>query len=872
MGIDVIEYRGSLQWGAEIDTLADAAIGRMRDGTWRQRLIVATPPVSQVGWAREVLFFPFDSAASYYYPCRFLAGVDQQGTDRYNLDPTQRSAIGGLLRERVYDVATTNPGTAVAATIAFGFDRSRHVRWWPIGPYDDDSVRVTDEFYRRNDLDVSHDHRTMYVVATGHLFDRRNGGRPFDLGLTDTLLAIDVLLLIPQGSAWLDADGVRRTADSNMEILYTRCHVTKTDLRPAIEGRDTVHERYRSIAFCIDMKRQGDTGVGGPFHDDNSGHRMDLRVRWTGKEKLALRSIALRDTMAYLLTDPDGAGFRAEVIDTVERILRGYGWHDTAATNHIRDDRMGKIIRLYTGDEGTFLRNVGFNWLDSTLYRRYNWGDSVTRGLRAYRAQTTVVDGDAPTMTSQNEITVETYATDFWHIKGEWSDVVRRNQSRQSWMGGQAEVRYGLPDSVQAPPSIVEHNGGRFYIPIIDLGGGSPRAAVDLYTRALQRMTYGAYITGHARSPYRNGAVNGLGRAAFISRRTGRRIILWPGVHTTLHLWTRQKNGVGYRDTLIGHVPEAAEIRANVNIGFCYGIQGIEYSYLGANANEYGAGNEFAADYGPIGPTTADTLNVVDLVLHTPSHISPPRRDTIPGFYTGWGNRLREIRWLNRHWVPRLWEHMRDLRWRDGYSMHFTTEQTYVPAGEQRTQQMIARPLDSNEVVTAVMAIDRYDRVDEPLETYVELGLFDSRPGIAGYDTSFAFVCNRRTFERPEDVDASTARGRLMDSLAEVRRVVIALNLSHPDTTNRYRLYHVVELAPDTTPLPQVHPTSTSRRVGVDTLLFVGDRVSVTLRPGGGALLKMYPVAPPPSSTEPPSGMPRDSGARSRKEGAGLPR
>jgi len=102
---------------------------------------------------------------------------------------------------------------------------------------------------------------------------------------------------------------------------------------------------------------------------------MDVRVRWTGKEKLALRSITLRDTAAQLLlgNNAEAAAYRAAIIDSVERVLRGYTWNDpgdTAATNSRLVDRLGKMIRIYTGDEGGGLRNVGYNWLESLLYRR----------------------------------------------------------------------------------------------------------------------------------------------------------------------------------------------------------------------------------------------------------------------------------------------------------------------------------------------------------------------------------------------------------------------------------------------------------------------------------------------------------------------
>jgi len=800
-------------------------------------------------WAREAIFFPFDSAASYYNQCRFLEprinGHFPGSTLRNALERDHRN---DSTLEQVYDTSTTLPAATVAEHIAFAYDPAYHVRRWKNGPWDD-SVHNTSEFFSRNDLDISVDHRTMYIVATGHLFDEDHGGRPYLTGQNDTLLAIDVVNEIPSATTYLNQYGQTVTAGADTTFVYATGFVTKQDLLPPVSGVDTAWSKYRAVPLLFDMKRADPNGHGGPFNDANSAHRMDIRVRWTGKEKLALRSIALRDTAAQLLLGDgaEAAAYRAAIRDSVERVLRGYTWNDpqdTAATNARLIDRLGKMIRIYTGDEGGGLRNVGFNWLDSVLYRRYGGGDSLTRGFRSYRAQAGTMETDASTMTSQNEITMETYPWDFWWAKGDWSDSLldaRPPISLQGWTGLEMSVRYGIPDSIVQPPTLIEHNGGRFYIPVLALDSGVAQQNVDMYSRFMQRANYGAYIPGHSIWPYEKSAINKLGRAAALARRTGRRLIQWPGVHVGMHLWNHARDGSDYRDTILSHLPEAAEVRVQVNLGLCYGARGVEYSYLGANDNEYDTSYNFYTDFGPVGPTTTDTDNVRTLYLHTPSYRNPPRADTIPNVYTGWGNRLREIRWINRWWIPRQWEYVKNLRWRDGYSTHFTVPQTYNP---DSTRQMNSRPLHTGDIVRSIRTYDRYGHLDSLIETYVELGLFDPHAGQNGYDTAFCYLVNRRTFERPSDVDSTTARGKLMDSLAEVRRLVVALNFHHPDTTHGYGWYRVVELAPDTTPLPQIFPTAPVARKGLDTLVFGDSSIAVTLRPGGGALLKIFPVAP----------------------------
>jgi len=55
LGIPIIEVRGDLRYTAATDTLADSALGRQPDGTWRHRLIVNLSPLSWIGWAREAM-------------------------------------------------------------------------------------------------------------------------------------------------------------------------------------------------------------------------------------------------------------------------------------------------------------------------------------------------------------------------------------------------------------------------------------------------------------------------------------------------------------------------------------------------------------------------------------------------------------------------------------------------------------------------------------------------------------------------------------------------------------------------------------------------------------------------------------------------
>jgi len=138
------------------------------------------------------------------------------------------------------------------------------------------------------------------------------------------------------------------------------------------------------------MVRINGAGLGGPFNMANSAHRMDLRVRWTGAEKLALRSIVLRDSVGQVLFGGDDAAWRSAVFNKTDRIMRGPTWEpgqDTLLTQDTLLERRRRVMRFYTGDEGLYTSAAPFNWLDSVLYRRYGGGtNGTTYGVRAFRA------------------------------------------------------------------------------------------------------------------------------------------------------------------------------------------------------------------------------------------------------------------------------------------------------------------------------------------------------------------------------------------------------------------------------------------------------------------------------------------------------
>ncbi len=808
-GIKIWELRN------ETESRTDA----LRDNAQRgEHIIPNLSPIDRGGNGREAIFYPFDSAQSYYWQDRFV--YQAGGVSRAN--STEKD-----VQERVFDSSNTTAGSIVAGQIAFGYDAAQHIRRYPVGE-NDDFVQNSNRLIENQLQYIAC--KTWYLVVTGHLFDELQGGGGADDD--DALLEIEIWNEVPKGNSYLTAyDTVYNSVPEDTEILYKTLYITKNSLKP-VGSSSSDYDIYRDTLIPINLYQDG-SAMGGPLHPSNSAHRFDIRIRWTGAEKVALRSIVMRDSITQLLAGntPADESYRQACLDTARRLLFGSlripngDWRDST------------VMRFYTGDEGQWFENAGYNMMDSLLYNTFGMGDSLTKGVRAYRAQARHPYASQHILTTANEITVENYHGDAIY-------------GVEDPMG-----LYNLPYS--QPPSIAEHNGGRYGLPVFDV----TKAGVDLYTQHMQRMRIGAYITGKNNWPYaQDNWANDLGHAAWSSRRTGKRIIQWPGVHSPFNvLWDTT---VRAHVPLLSHIPEAAELRLLANLGFCYGSRGVHYSWIGTTKDEFDTVSvrnhddtvrryKYYSDIGPIGPKTSDTNNYDTLYVVENITTNPPQRLEFPDFYTGWGVKMRELKWLGNEWLPRIGRAMAKLQWRDSYSMHFTTTQEWMSDNISGVFQSRVRPFPDTEIVASIQSFDLEGTVDPPEETYVELGLFEKVGGINPvssapdplYDTNHIFVVNRRTFERSSDIADTSVLGRAMDSLTETRTIQLRFRLPHPDQT-QYNFLHIREIEPDTEPL--AHTPGVGRK-GLDTIVYADSLVNLTLRPGGGALLRIS-YCPPDSN------------------------
>jgi hypothetical protein len=871
LGLKILERRTAFDAAGYL--LYDGLIEEA-DPDSNERVIVNGGLISSTGWAREIILYPFDSSQSLYWNSIFRMPdfASRPGGDTINSE--ERDHAGGFARERVYESANTTAGDTILKQVAFGYDSVFQLRRYP-GPAYDENVENSSAFLLRNELATraaglaeNQPVRSRYFAVRGHLFEF---GAAND---TDTLLLLDIYNEIPKGTEYLNSSGVVDSDTSqNLEILYTTLAVTKADLKPT--GTPPDYNRYVEKSFNVDLVRlQPTTGMGGPLNPNNTAHRFDLRVRWTGKEKVALRSINLRDSAAEMLLGQGTAlatarhNFRVALEHEADRIMRGPLFNpgipnDTNTTNSVRDDRMGRILRFYTGDEAMY-EMCGTNYIDTFLFHRFPnlTPNTLTRGMRGYRAQGGSNGRGAEmlhgTGTSENEISVELY-----FFEG----------PEHRAYDPEFASRFGLPYHIPRAPSLKEENGGRFGIPLLNIDSGNVRDSVDIFSRAMQRQSIGAYAPGGYFIWPLDRGVNHLGHGALVARRTGRRLILWPGVFSSLQVkWGEDPDPSHYAliDTQFSHLPTCGDERMLAGLAICYGSGGLHLGWVGSDPNEFGSryktlGGDsvlfnYVSDFGPAGPLTSDiTSDTLPTYVLENTDRFPAHRVEIPHFWTGWKSRSEEIRRLTTEWIPGLWPTLRRLRWRDAYSIHFTALQTWYdpPTGDLDTLLTRQRLLDTNEIIRDITAWGReyrqfahdtgfyFTRPDSATNTFVEVGLFDRLPGPNGYDTNAIMIVNRRTFERPAVVPRTSTRGRIMDSLADVRQIRFHLNnLHHPDTSHQYTWFRIVEVGADTVHIPVMSPGVEVSRTGLDTILHVDSLVSLTLRSGGSALLMIFPVGP----------------------------
>ncbi|MGE3800669.1 MAG: hypothetical protein AB7H80_06580 [Candidatus Kapaibacterium sp.] len=306
--INALNYFDKLAWSANVSK-------GHRITQWD-----ATLYGSQIGQARAVEFYPFDSAQSPWYPFRFMSTDDTvYGEVDYNSQGIPNDTLSR--REHIYDVSNTSPGTVIAEHIVFnGWDDEllRTARW----PSQTASGTVHEAYivdrWIQDDRPVDDDglpggpqiDSLYYLVITGHLFEN---GTSLD---SDSLLKVEVIYEVPKYDAAKDvkllfhpgANTTTAQSPSDTTFPITTFFVTKSALKP--QGND-IYNKYQEAIFPLDMRYLAN-GAWGPTNPGSANNgelsrRFDLKVTWLGGEQLALRSVTLRSLHGQLVFGKDSA-------------------------------------------------------------------------------------------------------------------------------------------------------------------------------------------------------------------------------------------------------------------------------------------------------------------------------------------------------------------------------------------------------------------------------------------------------------------------------------------------------------------------------------------------------------------------------------
>ncbi|MGE3800667.1 MAG: T9SS type A sorting domain-containing protein [Candidatus Kapaibacterium sp.] len=812
----------------------------------------AWPFANQIGYARAVEFYPFDSVQSPYYLFKF----EKRSGGETDTNATVLINNHRVL-EQVYNTTNTTAGTVIAEHISFNeWDDapSRIYRWGSEAvAHGDDSVQTVDRWII-DDLIVNDGGRPnhlaldslYYVVVTGHLFEN---GTSSD---SDSLLKIEVIYEVPKNDYfYAGTSPPRAKASTDTTFPVTTLYVTKNGLKPV--GPPFNWDRYREAIFPIDLRFLAN-GAWGPTNlntlDSAISRRFDLKVTWLGGEQLALRSVSLRSLHGQLTLGTDAAAkaWRQQRINLIRRLLYG-----SSSYNVSPDSLRRAYIGIHPAEEQHPTAYAGLEYLTQMVRDTFN----VPRP-----------GGASGERDSVGEFTAQSYIATLFHhhhLSTPSTTVIENYLWMQPSQGDDSvNKKKWFNLTFEEIPNIREENGGRFYLGEIDIDNP---ASVEEYEKTLQHLHVGRYIpdwsilgprhpdsSSHPGYRKRWGLLHRLGDAARISRATGRRLIQVPSNNGSLELKRFEENGVWKLDTLVGHMPTEAELKMVVNLGLAYGSKGAVYWWLPSTpdiAHNYSpdstvwATHGVHAGLGPIGSDykacyTGDTVdNTVNWTLHSGHHI--PKADpvdTIPNFYVGFGTRTRAVRHVN-HRLQKIGRAMMDLTWRESYSIHYT-----VPRPGSGTNGMLdfkSRPINSNEIIQEVIATHPITGVrDSAYATFVEIGLFDKKTGTTNgvydplKDTLFTFIVNRRTFERPDHISETSARGMKMDSLAETRLLKIRWNIPHPDTT-QYPFIRIREVLPPTDSIPLI-----GLRHTLDTVIAGRDSSCyLVLGAGQGTLLEI---------------------------------
>ena len=801
--------------------------------------------LAQVGRAQEVTFYPFDSSemrsmvnAAYFDYHHVFTQFDDDVT-AINTSSANLLSDGAGPRESIYFPADS--GTVVASDIAYNKDTVEVYRYpkyytgssWADRPYGTvmDVALLLNEKKQPGNL--------YNVVVKGHLF--------YPLGTlavdSDSLLRINVWYEIAKGDTYYDSTNTQRTADTNLRFHYTSLWVTKLDLKkPSPSDDDGL---YLQKLLPLDLAQCATCGMRGPLGTGNTSKRFDLEVIYLGKEKLALRSVGLRDSLTQLLmgTSPAAQDYRDSIMKEIDTLVKD------PSTGLVR----AAVHSLYSDGEFGHTQYAGFREIDKMAKENYD------------------LSGDSLALWAE-------WGDPYIHHLGNSDHVIAEYYFNKGVTPIEETDYVGLFGiDHQQTPSIAQHNGGRWRIPLlfdldsVGMAGHSTaqlRTRIESYEQTIQQQFFGRYggLGPGQGWPYNATHIPRMGLIAENARQHGRRITSILGPVSWLKVWmpgavikAADTGDVVAVDTLISlsHRYERAELRALGAITLAYGTKNWTYyeqttwPWIGAQTD--GSGDTVGLEACCLGfggehvNDTNLTKNFFDWAYRYPGGA----QDTallMEGMYLGLRSTMAELKEMNG-WAKRIGSTLARLRWRNTYSVHWQARRPGKDLGDT------PRPVPSNEIIGGVTARHPITgTVDANYRTYVELGLFETVIDTVGgrnrwNDTNYMFLVNRRTFETGNydqtDIGYSNGVKAVLDTLSETR--VLSFGFQMIDTNlgdDQYQYIRVRQVEPDTAHIPLI-----GRPHVLDTIVGADQYVEVTLGAGRGTLLEITRMRPDESIT-----------------------
>jgi len=455
----------------------------------------------------------------------------------------------------------------------------------------------------------------------------------------------------------------RRTDNANdLCFVYDTLYFTKGQM---LRTSDTTpQDRFIAASIPINIERC-DTCRPGPLYPGQASRRMNLRVHWMGGERLALRSIALRDSLGELVlgTDPS---FREAIMEEFEAAL----------PRDANGEPQAGIVSMVIGNEPSDYEYGGYNRAHRMLKEGFRIGEEEGDSLQAWTEG--VRYGWRDVFDHRHHVVDAGVVSVEINFNASVRDTVLRDSNMDPIQPDNLGRRW------PKIPSIAEQNGGRFTTPLMQLTAGDVRD----YEQSLQTLVGHFLPEGYCdphNEVWNQSWTAALGRGAITARRTGRRPLAIPFVAVWSELSTYiDENDVQHDNFFLPHLPTPSELNLMTSMSLAYRFKSLFWYWLGAQTGEAfnstidgHDGRLFWSDFGSNGPHTNDTLR--DWVPVFRFQDTRPEHDTtsvwIDSMYVGFRARTREHRVLN-HWLrDSVGPWMMRLTWRNAYSIHFSDRQ-----------------------------------------------------------------------------------------------------------------------------------------------------------------------------------------------------